>query len=135
MSNVFDLDSLREELENKYAPLKFEADGETYVLQSLLRISKERRTRVLDAMKALRPEDEEDSESDGKIDVDLSDDDLDEDAVMSAVKTILASVVQGPDGRGRALVDLLGDDLLLHMRLLQKWQEVTQPGEAQDSPS
>lgn len=135
MSNVFTLDSLREELENEYAPFKFEANGELYVLQSLLRVNKERRARVLDAMKSLRPEDEEGQETDGKVDVDLSDEDLDEDAVLAAVKTILSSVVDGPDGRGKAMVDLLGDDLLMHMRLLQKWQEATQPGEAQDSPS
>lgn len=136
MSEVFDLESVREELEREYAPYKLKIDDEIYVLQSLLRISKERRAKVIEAMKAMKNGNgEEKPEGDDDGDLDLTDEDYDEDEVLAAVKTILSSVVKGPEGRGRALVDALGTDLLLHMRILTKWKEATQPGEAQDSPS
>jgi KaiC/GvpD/RAD55 family RecA-like ATPase len=135
MSEVFNLDSIREELENKYAPFKLQIDDETYVLQSLLRISKERRAKVIEAMKSMKSDEDPVDGEEKSDEVDLASDDYDEDEVLAAVKTILAAVVKGPEGRGQAMVDSLGSDLLLHMSLLEKWKEITQPGEAQDSPS
>lgn len=137
-SNQFNLDNLRRELEAEYAPMKVEVGEETYVLQSLMRISKERRKAVIEHFKALEadtPEDESGEKEEGKVEVDLASLDVDEENVLIAVKGILSNVVQGPEGRGRQFVELLGDDMMLHMRLLEKWTKATQPGEAPSSQS
>lgn len=117
MGNVFTLESLHEELEREYAPLRFQADGTEYVLRSVLRIDKKDRDAVMEQLKELETEGDE----------------VDEDKALAAVKFVLKTVTS--DRKGERLVKLLGDDLLACMKLMEKWTEATQPGEAQDSPS
>lgn len=125
-NNTFTLEALKEELENEYAPLVFHANGEEFVLQSLLRVSRKTRDAVMEKLKTLQG----DSDSE---EVELSD--LDEDLALEALGFILAAVTKGTVSKGRKLVSLLEDDLAAHMKMIQKWQKATQPGEASDSPS
>jgi len=123
MSNVFTLESFQEELEAEYEPFVFRAGGQEFVLVSLLRVSKETRKACTDKLKEL----------DVKDGADVSAEDLDEDASIEAIQFILSSVTQ--DRKGKALIKAIGNDLLMNMKIMQRWQEKTQPGEAQDSPS
>src|SRR5690606_4567017 len=54
MSNVFTLDSMREELEKQYEPIKVQlSDGSEAVLQNLLRMKKTQRDAVLEKLDEL----------------------------------------------------------------------------------
>lgn len=118
MSNVWDLDAMRSALESEYAPMQLNAGGETFVLQSLMRVPKKVRTEVVEKMKALETEDE---------------DSLSEDDATDVLRAVIVAVTQ--DKRGDKLVKLIGDDLLLLQKVVGDWMEATQPGEATDSPS
>ncbi|MDA3643780.1 phage tail assembly protein [Saccharopolyspora indica] len=123
MSNEFTLESLQEEIEREYAPLVFKAAGEEFVLRSLLRVPKKDREKVIAAMTALDNERENADE----------DDTVSEDTAVETVELIIKTVTA--DGKGTKLVKLLGGDVLVLMKVLQKWTEATQPGEAQNSPA
>jgi hypothetical protein len=123
MGNVFDLDSLREEIEREYAPFVLQAGEQEFTLQSLLRVPRKVRDAVIERLKTL----------DTKEGKDVEVDDLDEDGTVEAIQFILSSVTK--DNKGRGLIKVLGDDMVLLMKIMQKWQEATQPGEAQDSPN
>lgn len=122
MGNLFTLASLREELENEFAPVVFEGAKHSYVLRSLLRVSTEARQIIMNKLKEM--ESLQSQEKEGN---------LNEAGIMDVVRTIILQVTT--DGRGADLVSELGDDLMMHTTILQKWQEATQPGEAQDSPN
>lgn len=115
--NVFTLEALDAAIEREYAPMKFQAGGEEFVLRSLLRVPKKDRDAVLAKLEEL----------------DTLGEKADEDAVLTTVQFILRAVCA--DGRGAKLLKAVGDDLLRSMKLLTMWTEATQPGEAQDSPS
>ena len=120
MSNIFNLESLDEEIEKQYAPLRFQIDGEEIVLRSLLRIPRKDRDAVLERLKTLERDEEADT--------------LDEDEALAAVQFVLSTVAEG-QGKGAKLTKALGNDLLRNMKVLEHWTEATQPGEAQNSPS
>lgn len=115
--NVFTLEALDEAIEREYAPLKFQAGDEEFVLRSLLRVEKKSRDAVIAKLKEL----------------DELGDDIDEDTALSTVQFILKAVCA--DSKGTKLLKVVGDDLLRCMKLLTLWTEATQPGEATDSPS
>lgn len=117
-NNVFTLDALEEEIEKQYAPLRFQANDEEFVLRSVLRVGKKDRDAVMDKLKAMEGQDEEE---------------LNEDEALQTVQFILKTVTA--DNKGNKLVKALGDDILKNMKVLEKWVEATQPGEATDSPS
>lgn len=119
-NNVFTLEALDEEIERKYAPFKFSAGEEDFTLVSLLRVDGKVRKAVMDRMKQLDNSEE-------------SDDDFDEEKTVSDLQFVLSSVTK--DRKGGRLVKAVGPELLRLMTLLRKWQEATQPGEAQDSPA
>lgn len=119
MSN-FTIDDLRAEIEREYAPLRFQVGAEEFVLKSLLRTDKKVREAVIARLEALEA-------------AHNGDDTVDEDAALASVRYVLESVTEG--GRGYRLSEHLGDDLLLCMKLLEKWTEATQPGERKDSPN
>jgi tail assembly protein len=123
MSNVFTLESLNEEIEQKYAPLVFQAGDTEFTLVSLLRVDKKVRAAVREKMESL----DKGQDEDGK-DIETT-----EDETIEAFKFILKSVTK--DNKGSALVRLLGDDLLKYSTLMEHWQEATQSGEASSSPS
>jgi hypothetical protein len=118
MSKVFTLESMKEEIEREFAPVVFEAEGQKFVLKSLLRVDKKVRDEVMEKLQALDKK---------------KDDEFDEDEVFDTVRFLIKAVTD--ERKGAALVRLVGDDILLAMKLLEKWTEATQPGEAQDSPS
>lgn len=120
MSNIFTLESLDEEIAKDYAPLRFQIDGEEIVLRSLLRVPRKERDAVIERLKELEREEEQDS--------------LNEDEALQAVQFVLQTVAEGK-GQGDKLVKALGNDLLRNMKVLERWTEVTQPGEAKNSPS
>lgn len=118
MSNVFTLESLEEEIEREYSPLRFQVDGEDIVLRSLLRIPRKERDSVMDKLRTLEGQE---------------DDNPDEDAMLSAVQHVLKTVAETKE-QGQKLVSALGNDLLRNMKVLERWTEATQPGEAEHSP-
>jgi len=122
MGNVFSLASLQEEADKKFAPLEFTTDKNTYVLRSLLRVTKQERADILSRLKEM--ENLHAAETEG---------DIDEDQIIGVVHAILKAVTA--DNKGNALCRELGDDLILNTTLLEKWQEATQPGEATHSPN
>lgn len=116
MSNVYTLDDLRASLEKKYAPV--EIDG--VVLRNVMRLSKDERKTVLDAVAQVNNDgDEQESR--------------DLDVLLDHIKTVITVVGEGTKGAG--LAKKVGDDLALGMEILRIWSEATQPGEAQNSPS
>jgi hypothetical protein len=119
MGNVFTLDSLREEIEREFAPLQFEADGETFVLRNVLRLGSDERKAILEKLKEMNPEGESDE--------------ADPDEALEATLFVLTTVAA--DRKGAKLRKLIGDDLILAMKLMERWTEATQPGEAEPSES
>lgn len=115
--NIFTLEDLDAAIEREYAPLRFQAGGEEFVLRSLLRVEKKQRDAVVEKLKELDDNQEE----------------LDEDSALSTVQFVLKTVVA--DNKGAKLLKALGDDLLRCMKVLEKWTEATQPGEAKVSPN
>ncbi|AHJ88682.1 tail assembly chaperone [Mycobacterium phage RhynO] len=122
MSNVFTLDSLREEADKTFAPVKVElSDGSHVTLRNLLRLAKNDRKKVLATLETLRS----DEDKEGKT--------LDEiDTMVDAVTEVL-KVVAGKDAT--KLVKELDGDLGMLMGVLNHWLEETAPGEAQNSPA
>jgi hypothetical protein len=113
MGKIFTLDSLREEVEKKYAPVSIELGDELAVeLQPLLRLDKGPRTAVMEQLDRLQ---------------ETNDVDVMQDCAVQII--ILAS------HDGQRLVDAIGDDAALTMRVLEAWMDSTQPGEAGNSPS
>lgn len=124
MSNVFTLDSLREEIEKEFAPVKLAlADGSEVVLRNLLRLKGSERDKVVELLKGVKGVSEEELE-------DASSDRIND--MLGVVHEILKTVAQS---KGTQLVKELGDDLILTMKVLERWMESTQPGEAESSPN
>ncbi|AIK69060.1 tail assembly chaperone [Mycobacterium phage Trike] len=122
MSNVFTLDSLREEADKTFAPVKVElSDGSHVTLRNLLRLAKNDRKKVLATLETLR----NDEDTEGKT--------LDEIDQMSDAVTEVLKIVAGKDAP--KLIKELDGDLGLLMGLLNNWLEATAPGEAQNSPA
>lgn len=121
MSNTFTLDNIREAVEKKYAPLKIVLDdGLEVELRSLLRLDKDERKIVTDALTVLEElEDAEESEDSVEL-------------AIEAMGTVIRTVAKG---NARELISALGDDIPMYMQVLETWQEGTQVGEASTSPA
>lgn len=118
--NAFTLEDLDREIERKYAPVQFRANDEDFVLVSLLRVDKKVRKEVMERLEGLDKSDNEEDE-------------FDEDKTVAELEFILSAVTR--DKKGAKLVRALNHDMLRLMTLMKKWQEATQPGEAQGSPN
>jgi len=125
MSNSLSLDDLRSDLDREYAPVV--VDGIT--LRNLLRVSEKERAVVSEALEAMDSVKQEAGEEEGTANVSAED----AEKVSGALYTILRTVAA--DGRGDELVEKLGDDMMLAMKVLEHWVEATQPGEAGNSPA
>ena len=126
MGNVFSLDSFREEAEKEFAPLKIAlSDGTEVTLRNLVRLGKKNREKVLELLKKLQPEKDEEGEDKGTTLEEL-------DELVEAIEQIL--VIIGGDN-GKKLVKDLDGDISVSMRVIEAWMESTQPGEANSSPS
>ncbi|OBJ41323.1 hypothetical protein A5630_23065 [Mycolicibacterium mucogenicum] len=125
MSNIFTLDSLREEIEKEFAPAKAVlSDGTEIILRSLIRLGKSDRKAVsasIEAFQARLAKQEAGEE--------LTIDDVDyiTDQVCSVLETVAAA-------NGKRLVREIGGDFQLAVSVLTQWQEATQLGEAESSP-
>ena len=119
MGNVFSLDSLREEADKAYAPLKVAlSDGSEVVLRNLLRLKKDVRTEVFDLLKKL----EETEEQSGQDHVDN---------LLGIVEELIRKVAD----RGDDLLNELDGDIALSMQILNGWLGESQAGEAESSPN
>ena len=117
MSNSFTLDDLRAEVEREFAPVQITLAGGTVVtLKHLLRLPRKTRDKVVDTLKVLETKDGEEQ---------------DVDAMIDAAESVLKMV----SDNGPALVKELDGDVTLVMRVLERWMQATQPGEASPSDS
>lgn len=112
MSNVFTLESLNDELNNKYGPFVFQAGKQKFELPPLLRLPETERDRAIDILKTA--EEVQDRNDLGEV--------------KEMLKELLRVVVR--DNKGDALAEVLNDDLLSMQIIIEKWTAKTQPGEA-----
>lgn len=121
MSNVFSLDSLRQEADKAFAPLQVTlADGSEVVLRNLLRLGKTAREDVstlLDHLKELQ-----DAEESGLSHV-------------NQMSETIEQILQLAADRGPELLAELDGDLATAMQVLNTWMSSTQAGEAENSPA
>lgn len=112
MSNVFTLDSLNDELNTRYGSFVFQAGNRKFELPPVLRLPETERNVAYDLLNSA-----ETVQSEGDLN-----------KVVDLLANLLTVVVR--DGKGEALVQLLGRDLLKMQLVVEKWSEATQPGEA-----
>lgn len=123
MSNVFTLDSLREEAEKEFAPSKIElSDGSLIVLRNILRLGKKDRELVLEALDGLNSSKDDAEEEDGGFEV--------VNQLADNAEVILSLVASD----SQRLLEELDGDVALMMSVIEKWMGDTQPGEASNSP-
>ena len=118
MSNIFSLDTLKNDLDHEFAPVQIEVGGETVTLRHVMRLQKAERGKALDAIEATR-----------ELDTNTADG-IDE--MLKQLKVVLGTVATGS---GKVLTDAIGDDIALAMKVMDLWTERTQPGEASNSPA
>ena len=124
MSNSYTLEDLQADLDKEFSPVKLTAGGREFKLRNLMRLSDAERESVFRALEVVSTDTEDESET------------LDSEAMAAmsdAVWTMLRALPA--DGRGEELVELIGGDLALGMKVVSIYTEATQPGEATDSPS
>lgn len=118
MSNVYSLADLRADIDKEFAPLEIDLGRGKVVIRNVMRLGKDERAVVLEAIKMFSKENS-------------GDEDVDE--LFEAIRTILRTCAEGT--KGEALVNAIGDDLALAMKIMNLWTEATQPGEARNSPA
>lgn len=142
MSNVWDLDSMREEIEQEFQPFQMTVAGQTIVLRNPIRMPKKERKALQEALEELNKmttevtavQDQiEKSEKDetGETPMPEFDSVEFEERILAASKQVLRLAAGGKEGT--LLVNALGDDLQLTQKLIQRWGEVVKPGEASSS--
>lgn len=112
MTNAFTLDDLNQALEDKYGPFVFKAGRETFKLNQILRLPKEKRDIVKAQLQLL-----EDNKAE-----------LEEHEILAILKAVVDNVLEG-DKIDR-LFDLLDNDLVKVTVFFEKWMESAQAGEA-----
>ncbi|ALK86997.1 tail assembly chaperone [Mycobacterium phage Pepe] len=126
MTNVFSLDTAREEADRKFgAPFPVEIDKDTTVhLRSVLRLNKSDREKVqkaVEVIQSVNEKNESDQESVTEKDVDRFN------AAIFEVLTLVA----GKDSK--ALLDALDGDYAVATLVLNAYMEASQMGEASSS--
>ena len=123
MSKLFTLDSIREEADRSFRPVIIElSDGTECTLSNLLRLPKKERLEVTRLLKKL--ENMEGAEQD-----DLEDDEVD--LFLNTATEVLTIV----GDKGKKLIAEIDGDLTVTMKVMEKWMESTQSGEASGSES
>jgi hypothetical protein len=123
MSNMFTLDSIREEADKSFRPVVIElSDGTECTLANLLRLPRNQRIQVTKLLKKL--EKYEGSDKD-----DLEDDEVD--LFLDTATEVLTIV----GDRGKKLVAEIDGDLTVTMKVMEKWMDSTSAGEASGSES
>lgn len=127
MSNIFTLDSMREEIEKQFAPFQIEIDGKTLTLRNLLRVPKKNRERVFSLLDEL---------SEIQKQAEASDDNgLTATERSAQIALEIFPLVADNEKLGRTLVENIEEDLALTLRVFSTWMEGTQAGEAEGSRS
>lgn len=114
MSNSYSLTDLRNDLDREFAPVEIAVGKDKVVLRNMMRLGKDERQAVQDSIGQLQ-----------------DNPDMPVDDILGLVNAVFLAVAD----KGSVLVDAIGDDLTLAMKILTAWTEATQPGEAQNSPS
>lgn len=123
MSKMFTLESIREEADRSFRPVVIElSDGTECTLANLLRLPRKDRLEVTRLLKKLENIEGEDADN-------LEDDDVD---VFLDTATQVLTIV---GDRGKKLVAEIDGDLTVTMKVMEKWMESTQSGEASGSES
>lgn len=113
MSNLFTLDSLREEADKDFRPFVVTlSDGTEAVLKNILRLNKKAREAILEAINGLSSDDTTVEELAGHVT-----------SIISGVSTNTSKLLKDLDG-----------DLAVSMKLIEKWMAGTQLPEAESSP-
>lgn len=116
MTDVFTLADIDKALNDKYAPLVFQAGKKRFELRQILRLSSSEREAVVTKLEGLQ---------------ETPDDEMTEEMVLDVMSFVLSLVAA--DGAGPELIEVLGSDLLRMKMLFERWMEDTQAGEAQAS--
>lgn len=113
---TFTIDELREAADKKYAPTIIEAGEDTFKLPTLLRLESKRRKQVIKLLSELEDKISTDDDIEGGIE-----------ETLSVFRKLIAEVEE--NGRGKELVELLADDVLL-IDVVNNWLDGIQAGEA-----
>lgn len=116
MSNVFTLEDIDKSLNDKYAPLVFQAGKTKFQLRQILRLTASEREAVVAKLEALQ---------------ETPEDDLSEEMIRDTMTFVLTAATA--DGKGDELIGALDGDLLRMKILFERWMEDTQAGEASAS--
>lgn len=124
MSNIFTLDSMREEIEREFAPFQVEMPGgKLLTLRNILRVPKKNRETVYEYLDQISEAQKDEEDSLGST----------EKSAQIALQIL--PLVADNEKLGRQLVEQIEDDLALTLRVFSKWMEGTQVGEAAPSQS
>lgn len=123
MGNIFTLDSMREEIEREFAPLKVDLGDAQVTLRNLLRLPKGERDAVYKLLDELAADDAEDETG-------LRATERSADIALKIIPLVAES-----EKLGRQLVAAIEEDLALTLRVFSKWMEGTQAGEAESLDS
>ena len=123
MSNVFTLDSLREETRKKFAPVKIGmSDGSEVELASILKLGKTSRDSVVETLKEVNDLDDDDDTPENL------------ELIVEAISKIFSVIADKPQKLLRELDD---EDPMVKLHLMSKvlgvWAKETQLGEASTS--
>ena len=110
---TFSLDTLKAEVEKKYAPTVIETADSEFVLQNMMQLPAAKRKKVLSLTDKL--EDEE----------------MDFDQQIGMFQQIVEIVED--NGKGKELLKLVGDNTALLIDIATLWMESSQVGEAEQS--
>lgn len=127
MSNVFTLDSIREETERQLSPVSIKlGDGSEVTLVSLLRLGTKDRESVQNTLNDM---------GDAEVDQDSSSEELE--LLSDSLAAIFKKIADKPEALLKELTR--GKDPLVNVTLmaqvLHKWMGATQSGEASPSPA
>jgi len=130
MSNVFTLDSLREETIKRYEPLGIVlADGSTVELKSVLRLGKKDRESVLAAIEEINKLDDFDEDDDDAVDEYAL-------SVCASVEKVFRLIADKPKRLLSELDhDVPGIKVGLYTAVLSRWMGESQLGEVESSPA
>lgn len=124
--NKYSLTQLREDVDNEYPPLELEVDDRTVVLRNIMRLeTTDQQEEALGAFDDLQKA----APADGGAD-DMTHEQLT--ALSRASLRVLRAITDSETGE--YLTDKVGNDIALVMKIVNLWVEVTNPGEAQNSP-
>lgn len=114
MATSFNLNDLRNELDTEFGPVEIMVGKDKVTLKNMMRLGKEQRQSVQDSIQILQDN---------------------PDVPVEEIQGNVSNVFMAVADNGAALVQAIGDDLTLAMKILTHWTEATQPGEAPNSPS